>query len=383
MIGSGGAAFAAAIKARTKGKSVVMIERGTVGGTCVNVGCVPSKALLAAAEARHVALDQRFPGIRTTADTVDAAALIGGKDALVQELQAEKYVDLAAQYGWEILRGEATFVEGPALRVTTPHGQTRVVQAENYLIATGSTPRTNGLEGVDRVEYLTSTTAMEQTELPESLVVVGAGYVGLEQAQLFAHLGVDVSIVGRFAPHTEPVLAALLAEVFRDDGITVIPERAARIDPHAPGVMVTTTSGQRVTGARLLLATGRRPVTAGLNLDAVGAKTGPRGEVVVDEHLRTHNPRIWAAGDVTGHPHYVYVAARTARWPWTTPSTRLAAPWTTTTCPRSPSPHPASPASDSPTRPPSSRATAASVGCCRCSTCRAPWPTATPAARSN
>jgi mercuric reductase len=308
VIGSGGGAFAAAIAARGKGKSVVMIERGTVGGTCVNVGCVPSKALLAAAEARHVALDQHFPGISTSAGPVDAAALIGGKDALVEGLRAEKYVDLAAEYGWEILHGQAQFIEGPALEVDLHHGGRTRIDAEHYLIATGSTPRTDGIDGIDRVDYLTSTTAMEQTDLPASLVVVGGGYVGLEQAQLFAHLGVRVSIVGRFAPHTEPELADLLAGVFDDDGITVIGERATQVDTDAAGVVVTTTTGQRVTGQRLLLATGRHPVTADLNLDAVGVKTGNRGEVVVDDHLRTDNPRIWAAGDVTGHPQYVYVA---------------------------------------------------------------------------
>ena len=307
VIGSGGGAFAAAIAARGKGKSVVMIERGTVGGTCVNVGCVPSKALLAAAEARHVALDQHFPGISTSAGPVDAAALIGGKDTLVAGLRAEKYVDLAAEYGWEILPGEARFIEGPALEVNLHDGGHVRVEAEHYLIATGSTPRTDGLDGADRVDYLTSTTAMEQTELPESLVVVGGGAVGLEQAQLFAHLGVRVSIVGRFAPHTEPELAGLLAGVFADDGIAVIAERATEVEADGSGVVVTA-GGQRVTGQRLLLATGRNPVTAGLNLDAVGVKTGHRGEVVVDEYLRTDNPRVWAAGDVTGHPQYVYVA---------------------------------------------------------------------------
>lgn len=308
VVGSGGGAFAGAIAARGKGKSVVMIERGTVGGTCVNVGCVPSKALLAAADARHVALDQRFPGIATSADPVDAATLISGKDALVEGLRAEKYVELAAEYGWQVVHGQARFVAGPALDVNLHQGGRTRIDAEHYLIATGSAPHTDGLDGLDRVSYLTSTTAMEQSELPESLVVVGGGYVGLEQAQLFAHLGVEVRIVGRFAPHAEPELAGLLAGVFGDDGITVITERAASVGVDGAGVVVTTASGQRVSGQRLLLATGRNPVTAGLDLDAVGVKTGPRGEVVVDEHLRTDNPRIWAAGDVTGRPQYVYVA---------------------------------------------------------------------------
>lgn len=309
VIGSGGAAFAAAIAARGKDKTVVMIERDVTGGTCVNTGCVPSKALLAAAEARHVALDQHFPGIATAAGPVDAPALIDGKDALVEGLRADKYADLAAEYGWEIVPGQARFAPGPVLQVQLGDGGRARIEAEHYLIATGSAPRIDRLDGLDGIDYLTSTTAMAQTALPESLVVVGAGYVGLEQAQLWARLGMRVSIVGRFTPHTEPELAERLAAVFADEGITVIGERAVRVDPDNAGVIVATSGGQRVSGQRLLVATGRAPVTAGLNLDAVGVATADSGRVVVDGQLRSANPRIWAAGDVTGHPQYVYVAA--------------------------------------------------------------------------
>jgi len=315
VIGSGGAGFAAAIAATNKGRRVVMIEQGVTGGTCVNVGCVPSKALLAAAAARHGAATQAFPGITTSAGPVDAAALLAGKDALVAGLRANKYTGLAAEYGWPILRGTARFdstAEGddPVLRVELDGGGQRRVEAAHYLIATGSTPDTADIDGIEQVDYLTSTTAMELAELPESLVVVGAGYVGLEQAQLFAHLGAQVTVVGRFAPHTEPELAQILAGVFTDDGITVVPERATAVATTEDGaVLVTTATGTQVRGQRLLMATGRRPVTAGLNLDAVGVKTGTRGEVVVDEQLRTAHPQIWAGGDVTGYPQYVYVAA--------------------------------------------------------------------------
>ncbi|HEX3590469.1 MAG TPA: mercury(II) reductase [Pseudonocardiaceae bacterium] len=310
VIGSGGAGFAAAIAARRKGRSVVMIEHATIGGTCVNTGCVPSKALLAAAEARHIAATQAFPGIHTDSGPVDVAALIAGKTALVEGMRAEKYVDLAAAYGWETLAGQARFVDGPAVDVLLTGGGRTHVEARHYLIATGSTPWTPPLRGLDQIDYLVSTTAMEQDALPDSLIVIGAGYVGLEQAQLFARLGVGVTIVGRFAPHAEPELANLLQEVFRDEGITAIADRATTVEQVAKsgGIVVTTQTGQRVHGDRLLLATGRRPMTAELNLNAVGVKTGLRGEVVVDDQLRTANPRIWAAGDVTGNPQYVYVA---------------------------------------------------------------------------
>src|SRR5690606_1590377 len=141
VIGSGGAAFATAIAARRKDRSVVMVEHGTVGGTCVNTGCVPSKALLAAAEARDVALSSgRVPGIRTSAEEVDFAELIGGKRALVEGMRADKYTGLAAEYGWEIVAGHARFTQGPALEVELAGGGTQRVEAAHYVIATGSAP---------------------------------------------------------------------------------------------------------------------------------------------------------------------------------------------------------------------------------------------------
>ena len=174
IIGSGSAAFAAAIAATNLGKRVVMVERGTVGGTCVNVGCVPSKALLAAAEARHTAAAAgRFPGLTAATVPVDFADLIAGKDALVEHLRTDKYVDLATDYGWEIVSGTAVFDGAPAtpaLRVELTGGGTRVIEADHYLIATGASPSVPPVAGLAEAGYLTSTTAMDLTTLPETLI---------------------------------------------------------------------------------------------------------------------------------------------------------------------------------------------------------------------
>jgi mercuric reductase len=316
IIGSGGGAFAAAIKARNKGKSVVMVERGTTGGTCVNVGCVPSKTLLAAAETRHTASSAaRFPGVQATGAEVDFAALIGGKDALVEQLRAEKYTDLAADYGWQIVHGTATFADGPVLQVALNDGGTTTIEAAHYLIATGSAPVAPPIDGLDQVDYLTSTTAMELDQLPEHLLVLGGGYVGLEQAQLFARLGsqVTMAVRSRLASHEEPEISAGIEAVFSGEGITVHTRtQVSAVRRDEDGILATLTGPdgeQQMRASHLLVATGRRPVTDGLGLERVGVKTGERGEVVVDEYLRTDNPRVWAAGDVTGHPDFVYVAA--------------------------------------------------------------------------
>lgn len=315
VIGSGGGAFAAAIAARRKDRTVVMVDRGTVGGTCVNTGCVPSKALLAAAQARHIAMDHRFPGIRTSAGEVDVAALFGAKRELVEGLRAEKYLDLAAEHGWEIIQGHARFRDGPGLRVVRAQDLTLDIEADHFLIATGSTPWAPPIDGLSEVDYLTSTSAMELEALPRSLLVLGAGYVGLEQAQLFAHLGVEVTVVARsrLASSEEPDISAGIEAVFLDDGIAVHTNtvvHAVRTQPDGTVVATVTSGGsaRELAAERVLVATGRMPVTDGLDLDAVGVKVGARGEIVVDARLRTHNPRIWAAGDVTGHPQFVYVA---------------------------------------------------------------------------
>ncbi|MBW3614713.1 MAG: NAD(P)/FAD-dependent oxidoreductase, partial [Actinobacteria bacterium] len=169
------------------------------------------------------------------------------------------------------------------------------------------------LPGLDGVDYLTSTTAMEQKELPESLVVIGAGYVGMEQAQLFAHLGAKVTIVGRLAPRAEPELAEVLRQVLADDGITVIEEHAVTVEGHEGGALVTTTSGKQASGERLLVATGREPRTASLDLAVAGVERDAAGFITVDDTQRSSNPRVFAAGDVSGAPQFVYVAAAAGR----------------------------------------------------------------------
>lgn len=319
IVGSGGAGFAAAIAARTQGATVLMIERATVGGTCVNTGCVPSKALLAVAEARQVSLDGRFPGLTTSPFGIDLPRLIDGKRSLVEGMRAEKYTDLAADYGWDIVAGTARFAaddSGPVLRVTLADGEPTVVSARHYLIATGSAPWAPAIDGLAETGYLTSTTAMELDALPESMIVIGGNAVGLEQVQLWSRLGVQVTMLEalpRLAPWEEPEISTVIQDALTGEGITAVTGvTVSRVCREADGYRVACTAADgQSTGLRaeqLLVATGRRPVTDGLNLSAVGVAVGPRGEVVVDEHLRTTHPRIWAAGDVTGHPQFVYVA---------------------------------------------------------------------------
>jgi mercuric reductase len=307
VIGSGGGAFAAAIAARRRDLSVVMIEAGASGGTCVNVGCIPSKALLAAADARRRAGEPRFPGISTQAGPVEFPALIAGKREIVEGMRQRKYLDLADEYGIDRVEARARFVEGTALDVDG-----RRIDAAHYLVATGSQPAIPDIPGLADSNYLTSSTAMELDHLPTSMLVLGGGYVAMEMAQLFAHLGTEVTILVRsqLARREEPELADGIRAAFRTEGIRVV-EGLPPSGVHRDGKgIVALAAGTEFRAERLLVATGRRPQTHGLGLQTVGVELGPGGEVVVDADSSTSNPRVWAAGDVTGHPQFVYVAAK-------------------------------------------------------------------------
>jgi mercuric reductase len=277
----------------------------------------------------HNALDQRFPGIVTGAGLADMAALTAGKDELVAAMRAGKYADLAADYGWEIIAGTARFTgaaDAPELQVIPSasgaegargkQGGTVTIEAAHYLVATGAEPWIPPVDGLEQSGYLTSTTAMELTELPESMVVIGGNSVGLELGQLFARLGTRDTIVealDRLAPFEEPEISAAIEDVFDGEGIgirTGVTVTSVRRGATGRSVSIKADGrDQELTCGEILVAAGRRPVTAGLNLEAAGVKAGARGEIITDEHQRTANPRIWAAGDVTGGPQFVYVAA--------------------------------------------------------------------------
>jgi mercuric reductase len=310
VIGAGSAAFAAAIRATSLGARVTLIERGTVGGTCVNVGCIPSKHLLAASAAYRLAGHHPFEGVRTRADAVDVPGLIGRKRRLVEELRAEKYVDLAARHGFEIVRGHARFAGPDRLDV-----EGREVWATRIVVATGAAPSIPPIEGLAGSGFLTSTTAMEVAELPDPLVVIGGNAIGLEMAQVFANLGSRVTIVellDRIAPFEEPEISEALGSILAEDGLRVVTSAAvSRVEAGPPATVIAETPAGvvRLPAAAILVATGRRPVLEGLDLARADVELDERGGLVLDASLRTTNPRVYAAGDVTGGPQFVYVAA--------------------------------------------------------------------------
>lgn len=311
VLGSGSAAYAAAIQARDHAKTVALVEANTVGGTCVNVGCVPSKALLRAAEVYHQAGHHPFAGVATQAGEVDLPALVAQKNDLVGVLRQEKYLDLINAYGFEVIRGTARFADAETVEVDG-----RSIRARAFLIATGASPAVPPIPGLEEAGYLTSTSALELKELPARLAVIGANAIGLELGQYFSHLGTEVvflDIAERIAPFEEPEVSDALAAALRDEGSEVLaPTQITAVERSGDVRSVRVVSGgtERVVEVdEILVATGRRPNTEKLNLDAAGVEVDERGAVLVDEYLRTPNPRVFAAGDVTPAPQFVYVSA--------------------------------------------------------------------------
>ncbi len=307
-IGAGGASFAAAIRATNLGGRVAIVENGTIGGTCVNTGCVPSKNLLAAAQAYHAAGHHPFSGIATSGDGVDLREAVAMKDEVVAYLRGWKYEELAEKYGFEIIRGHARFTGADAVAADG-----REIRAAHYLVATGATPWAPPIPGLEESGYLTSTTALELKDLPESLVVIGGNYIGLEMGQLFSRLGSKVTVVevlDRLAPLEEPEVSAWITRVFEDERIDVATSaKITRVERDGESRVVHLGDGRRLPAQAILVATGRRPNVEGFGLEQAGIELTERRAIKVDEELRTTNPRVFAGGDVTGAPQFVYVAA--------------------------------------------------------------------------
>ncbi|MGH2661025.1 MAG: mercury(II) reductase [Actinomycetota bacterium] len=307
-IGAGGASFGAAIRATNLSARVAIVENGTIGGTCVNTGCVPSKNLLAAAQAYHTAGHHPFSGVATSQGRVDLGGAVAMKDDVVAYLRGWKYEELAAKYGFELIRGHARFTGPDAVAV-----EGREIRAAHYLVATGATPWAPPIPGLEESGYLTSTTALDLKNLPESLVVIGGNYIGLEMGQLFSRLGSRVTVVevlDRLAPLEEPELSSWITRVFEDEGIEVATSaKITRVERDGESRVVRLGDGRRLAAQEILVATGRRPNVEGFGLEVAGIELTERGAIKVDEELRTTNRRVFAAGDVTGAPQFVYVAA--------------------------------------------------------------------------
>ncbi|MBI2588907.1 mercury(II) reductase [Candidatus Saccharibacteria bacterium] len=306
IIGGGAGAFAAAIKANELGAKTAFVNDGLpLGGTCVNVGCVPSKTLLHAAELVYTAKHHGVPGIKLAVKATDYAAVVADELALVEKLRTEKYEQVLRDLGnVTYIKGKASFVSSNQIKVGEQN-----LETAKFIIATGSTATLPKIEGLAEAGYITHIEAMRLNTIPKRLAVIGAGPVGLELAQLYARFGSQVTILQRATsvmPNAEPVLTQQLSQILGSEGINIktgVKVTKVTTENGRKTVFYNDTSGEHpIDVDEILLAAGKTPNTAELNLVVAGIQVDDKQAIVTQPTLQTSQPHIYAAGDVTNLP---------------------------------------------------------------------------------
>jgi pyruvate/2-oxoglutarate dehydrogenase complex dihydrolipoamide dehydrogenase (E3) component len=313
VVGGGKAGKSLAMDRAKAGWKVAMVERDKIGGTCINVACIPTKSLVASARtlltARHagemgIELDGAAPAATLEGLRAHKEGVVGGMVAA----HAKMFHDS----GMDFIMGAARFVGERTVEVAVDDGGTRVLRGRDVVINTGTTPAHPDIPGLADVDPWDSEGILRMERMPESIVILGGGYVGCEFASMLAVGGVPVTLVqGRdqLLPREDPDVAEAVADLLRGQGVDVrLGARATAVRRDGAGAVVALSDGTEVTGHGLLVALGRTPVTADLNLAAAGVEVTDRGFVVVDDHLRTTADRVWSAGDVAGSPQYTHAS---------------------------------------------------------------------------
>ena len=316
IIGGGAAAFSAAIKANIHGVKALMIERSALGGTCVNVGCIPSKNLLGAGEILHLAKNPPYPSIFPYDSEFEFQKTVSAKDNLVKTLRKQKYYDvLTSLENVELIEASASFVAPNKIKVNNG----KALEAKKYIIATGSSPSIPQFKGIENVDYLTNNEALSLKEKPSSMIVVGGRALGLEFAQMYARFGTKVTILQRsdkIIPEHEPEISDALHNYLTEEGIEIVTGVNVQ-EVYQKGnskFLIASINGDKKTqtfeAEQLLMATGRKPNTADLHLENAGVKLRSDGAIAVNSEMHTSAAHIWAGGDVIGEPMLETLAAK-------------------------------------------------------------------------
>lgn len=317
IIGGGSAAFSAAIKAESIGLTTLMINDGLdFGGTCVNVGCVPSKNLIRAAETAYHASHSNFKGIKPKGVEIDFTQIIKDNKALVATLQQHKYMDVVSDFkNLTMLKGWAEFVDNKTILV----GGKDTYTATNIIIATGATTNIPNIEGLNKVGYLTNVSLFDLEKKPKSLTIMGAGYIGLEIAMAYNRLGVKVRIIEftdrPLRSQTNDITDILETQMI-SEGIEILPNfRAIKFEKDGDNIIIHCKCAdgsitQIIEEGHIVVATGTKPNTTKLGLENIDLKLTEKGYILVNEKMETNASNIYAAGDVTNTPPFVYTAAK-------------------------------------------------------------------------
>jgi pyruvate/2-oxoglutarate dehydrogenase complex dihydrolipoamide dehydrogenase (E3) component len=317
VIGAGQAGGPLSTALARSGRRTALVECEHVGGTCINEGCTPTKTMVASARVAYLARRAADYGVEVGPDSIDMARVRQRKRDIVDSFRGGSQRRIESTEGVDLLFGEASFSGAKTLEVRLSGGETRQIGAELIFINTGARPSMPRIAGIEGVPYLNSTTIMELGAVPEHLLVVGGGYIGLEFGQMFRRFGSQVTIVQRgpkLLAREDDDVADEVAKIMREDGIEVLLEsEAPRVARAAGGAIELTVRGKAgderaISGSHLLLAAGRTPNTDMLNLGAAGVQTDRHGFVVADERLQTNVPGIYALGDAKGGPAFTHIS---------------------------------------------------------------------------
>ena len=313
VIGGGKAGKSLAMDRAKAGWKVVMAERDKIGGTCINVACIPTKALVGSARTMLTARGADQMGVEIGVEPrISLERLRNHKESVVGGM-VSAHEKMFADSGMDFILGTARFVDERTVEITTREG-TRVVRGRDVVINTGTTPAVPAIEGIDAADVWNSETILALQRLPESLIVLGGGYVGCEFASMFAIFGTRVTLVqgsAQVLPREDPDVAAAVGEILAGQGVELrlgATAKAVRREAGHGDVVVTLAGGAEIRGQQMLVATGRSPVTGDLGLELAGVELTNRGFVRVDDHLRTSADHVWAAGDVAGSPQFTHAS---------------------------------------------------------------------------
>ncbi|MGH2343964.1 MAG: mercuric reductase [Chloroflexota bacterium] len=316
VIGAGQAGGPLSTALARAGRKTALIEREHVGGTCINEGCTPTKTMIASGRVAYLARRGADYGVHTGPISIDMGTVRQRKRDIVDSFRGGSQRRIEETKGLDLLFGAARFTGPKTLEVRLNSGETLPIGAETVVINTGARPSTPSIPGLNTVPWLTSTTIMELDIVPDHLLVLGGGYVGLEFGQLFRRLGSRVTIVQRgpqLLGREDADIAAAVAAILREDGIDVLLDAEAHhVEQGGDGAIRLTTRGpegdRTLEGSHLLTAAGRTPNTDALNLDAAGVRVSDHATIPVNERLETNVLGIYAVGDVNGGPAFTHIS---------------------------------------------------------------------------
>ncbi len=317
IIGGGKAGKTLAPALVADGRKTALVERSLnmIGGGCINVACIPTKTMVASANIANTVRHSTAYGINTAPPIVDLAAVIQRKRTVVQAMRAMNLNNLQTPLGDHLIIGTARFLAPKTLEVTTAEGTTRLLTAERLFINTGTRPLIPSVPGLKEAGFLTSESIMELEHLPEHLIILGSGYIGLEFAQMFRRFGSRVTVIGhneQILSQQDPDIAIAVQTLLEQDGIEfLLKAKVLRVDRAGNETILQIQAADHemtLRGSHLLLAVGRAPTTDTLNLAAAGVATDASGFIQVNDRLETNVLGIWALGDINGEPQYTHVS---------------------------------------------------------------------------